>query len=333
MTMNRSLLPRRAFFIFPLILAALAPRLHSDLAHPYFPPSGKWERKPPAELGLDAAKLREAIEYAQANGSTWDFEKDQVRVFGTPLGPLPKQRAATNGIILRHGFIAAEFGDTKANDPVYSVAKSFLSTVCSLAVERGLIKDVNDPVAKYIHDGGYDSPHNAKITWKNHLQQHSEWEGSLWGKNADFVGVEQFGEGQRPPRAIQEPGSFYEYNDVRINRFSLSLLRLFGKGLPEQTQQRQGKAVNANVIVFVERAGLLNRARRALALAELLDAHKIRILTPQGTFPLAVLLEVVLPGNLGVVRRIVAAVVDILRDGIVNVFDQPALDREAAHGR
>jgi len=53
------------------------------------------------------------------------------------------------------------------------------------------------------------------------------------GKNADFVGVEQFGNGQRKPREIHEPGSFYEYNDVRINRFSLSLLRLFGKGVPE----------------------------------------------------------------------------------------------------
>ncbi|MBZ5618597.1 MAG: beta-lactamase family protein [Acidobacteriia bacterium] len=182
---------------------------------------------------MDAGKLRQAIEYAQANGSTWDFEKDQVRTFGAVLGPLPKQRAATDGIILRHGYIVAEFGDTKANDPVYSVAKSFLSTVASLAVERGLIRDINDPVARYIHDGGYDSPHNARITWKEHLQQTSEWEGTLWGKNADFVGVEQFGNGQRKPREIHDPGTFYEYNDVRINRLSLSLLRLFGKGLPE----------------------------------------------------------------------------------------------------
>jgi len=203
------------------------------LAQTYFPPTGKWERKSAAEAGMDAAKLAAAVEFAQASGSKWDFEKDQVRTFGTPLGPLPKTRAATNGIILRHGYIVAEFGDVKANDPVYSVAKSFLSTVCSIAVAKGLIKDVNDPVANYIHDGGYDSPHNAEITWKNHLQQTSEWEGSMWGKNADFVGHEQFGAGERKPRAIQEPGSFYEYNDARINRFSLSLLRLFGKGVPE----------------------------------------------------------------------------------------------------
>ncbi|HLW75629.1 MAG TPA: serine hydrolase [Bryobacteraceae bacterium] len=199
----------------------------------YFPPAGAWQHKSPAEVGMNAEKLKAAIEFAQANGSTWDFDKDQVRTFGVVLGPLPKQRAATNGIILRHGYIVAEFGDTKTNDPVYSVAKSFLSTVCSLAVAQGLIKDVNDPVAKYIHDGGYDSPHNSKITWKNHLQQESEWEGTLWGKNADFVGVEQFGNGKRAPREIHDPGTFYEYNDVRINRLSLSLLRLFNKPLPE----------------------------------------------------------------------------------------------------
>jgi len=214
-----------------LLLALLAGSLYGQ--ETYFPPAGKWETKSPAELGLDAKKLKLAVEYAQTHGSKWDFDKDQVRTFGIPLGPLPKQRAATNGLVLRHGYIAAQFGDTKAADPVYSVAKSFLSTVCSLAVAQGLIKDVNDPVAKYIHDGGYDSPQNAKITWKNHLQQESEWEGSMWGKNADFVGEEQFGNGKRPPRAIQEPGAYYEYNDVRINRFSLSLLRLFGKSMPD----------------------------------------------------------------------------------------------------
>src|SRR5215475_5506411 len=203
----------------------------------YFPPAGKWDKKSAAELGFDAAKLQEAVDFARANGSKWDFEKDQVRVFGTPLGPLPKSRAATNGIILRHGYIAAEFGDVKANDPVYSVAKSFLSTVCSIAVAKGLIKDVNDPVSCSVHDDGYDPPHNSKITWKNHLQQESEWEGNMWGKNANFLGLEEFGRGQMKPREIHDPGTYYEYNDVRINRLALSLARVFGKGLPEALKE------------------------------------------------------------------------------------------------
>ena len=218
-------IPRRTLFALPLVAAALA-------AQTYFPAAGTWQHKAPAEAGMDAAKLKEAIDWAQAHASTWDFEKDQLRTFGRTIGPLPDNRAATNGVILRHGYIVAEFGDTRANDPVYSVAKSFLSTTTSIAVAKGLIRNVDDRVADYIHDGGYDSPHNAKITWKNHLQQESEWEGELWGKNANFVGLEEFGNGRRQPREIHDPGTFYEYNDVRINRLALSVARLFGKGLP-----------------------------------------------------------------------------------------------------
>src|SRR5260370_4499887 len=231
--MSRSLSKRFPLFALPLLVAAFAPWLAAQKTATYYPAPGQWQKKSPAEVGMDAAKLQQSIEYAQANGSTWDFEKDQVRTFGTALGPLPKQRAATNGIILRHGYIVAEFGDTKANDPVYSVAKSFLSTVGSLAVAQGLIQDVNDPVAKYIHDGGYDSPHNAKITWKNHLQQTSEWEGTLWGKNAHFLGLAEVGEAQRKHHGIEESCSHYDYNAVRVRRCILSLLRLFGKPLPE----------------------------------------------------------------------------------------------------
>ncbi|HUS07401.1 MAG TPA: serine hydrolase [Bryobacteraceae bacterium] len=223
---------RRLLLAVPLMAVLAAGLPAQTRGTTYFPAAGTWQHRPPAGVGMDAAKLKLAVEWALAHGSQWDFQKDQLRVFGRVLGALPAQRAATNGLILRHGYIVAEFGDTKTNDPVYSVAKSFLSTAASLAVAQGLIRGVDDPVAKYIHDGGYDSPHNAKITWKNHLQQESEWEGGMWGKNANFLGVEEFGAGQRKPREIQDPGTYYEYNDVRINRFALSLAKVFGKGIP-----------------------------------------------------------------------------------------------------
>jgi CubicO group peptidase (beta-lactamase class C family) len=215
------------------LVLALAQVTIAQQPRSYFPTRGAWERRPAAAMDLDSAKLQAAVDYALSHGSSWDFDRDQVRTFGPPLGPLPKSRASTNGIILRHGYVVATFGDTKANDPVYSIAKSFLSTVAGIAVQRGLIKSVDDRVANYVHDGGYDSPQNAPITWRNHLQQESEWEGNMWGKNADFVGRDQFGNGARPPRAIKPPGSYYEYNDVRINRFSLSLLRLYGAPLAD----------------------------------------------------------------------------------------------------
>ena len=229
-------IPRMRRALFLVALAAVAAQATPSVAQTrakYFPPAGTWLRKSPAEVGMDPVKLKEAVDFALTRASTWDFEKDQVRTFGTPLGPVPKTRAGTNGIIVRHGYIVAEFGDIKANDPVYSVAKSFLSTVAGIAVDRGLIKNVNDPVANYVKDGGYDSPHNSKITWKHHLQQSSEWQGELWGKNANFIGAEAFGRGEMRPREIKEPGTFYEYNDVRINRFALSLARVFGRGVPD----------------------------------------------------------------------------------------------------
>jgi len=201
---------------------------------PYYPPAGGWAHKLPSELGMDAGRLAAAIEFAKADETTRarDFS-DQETTFGRLLGSIPTERAATNGLIIRHGYIVGEFGDTLRPDPTYSVAKSMLSTVAGIALERGLIPNLDEPAVNVIKDGGYDSPHNRTVTWRNHLQQESEWEGELWGKNANFIGHEEFGAGEMRPRGIRAPGSFYEYNDVRINRFALSLLELFKKQIPD----------------------------------------------------------------------------------------------------
>src|SRR5882672_6990956 len=142
---------------------------------PYYPPAGQWAHKSPGEVGMDAAKLDDAIEFMKAHETASparDFS-DQEIVNGKLLASIPTERAATNGLIIRHGYIVAEFGDTMRPDPTYSVAKSMLSTVTAIAVRDGLISNLNDPVSKVIKDGGYDSPHNRAVTWRNHLQQES----------------------------------------------------------------------------------------------------------------------------------------------------------------
>ena len=214
---------------------------------PYFPPAGEWARKAPAELGMDPAALAAAVEYAQSHETerAIDFS-DQEKTFGSRLGSMPSRRAHTNGVVIYKGYVVAEFGDTAFVDPTYSVAKSMLSTVAGVAQREGRIGKLDEPVARRVNDGGYASSHNALITWKNHLQQESEWEGSLWGKNADFIGKEQFGAGERKPRTLGAPGSFYEYNDVRINRFALSLLRVFDKPVPEVFQEQVMDVIGAS---------------------------------------------------------------------------------------
>jgi CubicO group peptidase (beta-lactamase class C family) len=171
----------------------------------YYPPAESWARKTPAEVGMDASKLETAIQFAQAHETNWprDFSL-QNKIFGAPLGPVAKSRAGTNGLVIRRGYVVAEFGDTNNVTPTYSVAKSMLSTVAGVAVRDRLINNLDEPVGVTVKDGGYNSQQNKRITWRNHLQQESEWEGEIWGKK-----------------------------HVRINRFSLSLLRLFKKPIPE----------------------------------------------------------------------------------------------------
>lgn len=45
---------------------------------------------------------------------------------------------------------------------------------------------------------------------------------------------------------LQAPGSYYEYNDVRINRFALSLLRRFGRPVPEVFRTEVMNAIGAS---------------------------------------------------------------------------------------
>ncbi len=201
---------------------------------PYYPPAGTWAKKSPAELGMDPAKLAEAVAWAQTRESNraMDFS-DQEKIFGSLLGSVPTRRAKTNGVVIYKGYVVAEFGDTTWADPTYSVAKSMMSTVAAIAIRDSKIPNLDAPVGATVKDGGYDSPRNAQVTWKMHLQQETEWEGAMFGKKDDFVGAEAFGDGERKPRELKRPGTFYEYNDVRINRLGMSLLQTFRKPVPE----------------------------------------------------------------------------------------------------
>ena len=229
-------------------LYAATPRRSSGAERHVFPAAGAWAKKAPAELGLDPVKLQEAVAYAQ------DARVDVAR-WTSPIRRRSSARcsarcrtirAKTNGVVIYKGYVVAEFGDTTWADPTYSVAKSMLATVAGLAVRDGLITNLDAPVGATVKDGGYDSPRNAQVTWKHHLQQTSEWEGTMWGKQDNFIGKEAFGNGEMKPREQMKPGTHYEYNDVRINRFALSLLRTFNKPVPDVFRERMMDPIGAS---------------------------------------------------------------------------------------
>ena len=202
-------------------------------------PGNGWETRTPEEMGMNAAILQRAVDYTMAHETTQIPDDPGVyledRFAGLAdqdiVGPTAP-RGGVNGIVLKGGYIVAEWGDTDREDMTFSVTKSYLSTVAGLAWDDGLIGDLNDPIGDYVTDGTFASEHNAQIRWHDLLQQTSEWEGVLWKKpdTADRRrGVD---------RELQTPGTFWEYNDVRVNLMAYSVLHLFKRPLPEVLQDR-----------------------------------------------------------------------------------------------
>jgi CubicO group peptidase (beta-lactamase class C family) len=188
------------------------------------------------QVGIDPLLLQEAIAFANDPahaGMPADIEAHLPSLYqgkpyddGAILGPT-KAHGPVTGIVLRHGYLVAEWGEPMRVDMTFSITKSFLSTVAGLAWDRGLIRDLQDRVQDYVDDGGFDSAHNAQITWDHLLRQTNEWEGTLWEKHyaARYTDVVL-------PR-LSQPGTSYEYNDVRVNRLALALLQVWRRPLPE----------------------------------------------------------------------------------------------------
>src|SRR5690606_13456049 len=116
-------------------------------------PGATWERRAPTAMGVDSAKLAAAIAFAVEHESSAprDLEEAHYRSFGREpfgqgIGPF-KTRGEPSGVILRGGYVIASWGEPDRVDMTFSVTKSFLSTTVGLAVDRGLIASVDEPVA------------------------------------------------------------------------------------------------------------------------------------------------------------------------------------------
>src|SRR5579875_2294709 len=171
-----------------------------------------WPTRPPAAAGLDPDRVAAAASHAERHETPWTRDLAEM--------------------------VLTEFGDTSRADMTFSVAKSYLSILAGLAWDRGLIADPHEPVRRTVADGGFEPPHNHRITWHHLLQQTSEWEGVLWDK-PDLIDRNRSSGGRVAAapkgthRDLQPPGEFWEYNDVRVNRLALALLRLWRRPLPE----------------------------------------------------------------------------------------------------
>lgn len=164
------------------------------------------------------------------------------------LGPV-SPRGAPNGLVLKAGAVVARWGDTRQADMTFSVAKSYLSILAGLAHGDGLVPDLDAPVSASVDDPAFSSRHNRQVTWRMLLSQTSEWEGTLFGK-ADAIdrGRDLAAEGREKAmsRPLEAPGTYWEYNDVRVNALSLALLHRFRRPLPEIFAERVMAPIGAS---------------------------------------------------------------------------------------
>ena len=215
----------------------------------YFPTAGDgWE----VSGSSWSEQLQPAINFALDNESKLDRNIQKAlenRAFAEPppwgdiIGKT-RPREGPHGIILLKGRILTKWGDTYRPDITFSVAKSFLSLCAGLLLDDGLIPSFDCPIRDLVKDGGFDSEQNKNITWRQMLQMTSEWTGELWGKpdqvdhNRDLTMRPSDNETKGTARRLEKPGSHWEYNDVRVNRLALALLRVVKRPLPELLKER-----------------------------------------------------------------------------------------------
>jgi len=229
---NRLLLS--LFFLPALVFAQTA----------YYPPSGEWERRSPDAVGMDAEAIAAAVELALVNTVVEPNDMNEFieNSFGREphfsiIGPV-KERIAGSGLVSKDGYIVAEWGDIEREDMTFSVTKSYLSTMVGLAVDDGLIDSIEGRVKDDFPHESFNDRHNESITWRHFLEQTSDWSGTLWGKPDWADRPASFDPDIARNREMHEPGTFYKYNDTRVNMLAYSILNMWRRPLDEVLRER-----------------------------------------------------------------------------------------------
>lgn len=198
-------------------------------------PGPRWKMAEAAGDGVDLQAVRAAVQRHQqratpgvADMRSYLGEIVQDEPFPHVLGPL-KDARGPSGMCVHAGRLIAQWGDPAAIEMSFSVTKSYLSLVAGVAFDRGLLGDVDAPVAHVVDHPAFDGLRHGRITWRHLLQQTCEWRGQLWGIPwwADPQG------GQSREQPPHDPGTTWAYNDVRINLLALALLHVFRRPLPD----------------------------------------------------------------------------------------------------
>ena len=149
-------------------------------------PGSEWEHVDPQQAGWSTDGLAAAKHYAETIG-------------------------ATSVIIVQHGRIVDQWGDTRVRTPLYSVRKSFLSALIGIAVDRKQID-----LSRTLEQAGIDDndPVLTQDEKQATIQQLMEARSGVYhpaGYETPWM------QSIKPARGTHAPGTFWVYNNWDFN--------------------------------------------------------------------------------------------------------------------
>jgi CubicO group peptidase (beta-lactamase class C family) len=166
-------------------------------------PTKAWRECKPEAVGMNSEKLAQAIEYA----ATPSFNTDGL-------------------VVIRKGHIVGEayFGNFKINSKhvSHSMAKSFTSTLIGIAIDKGLIKGIDEKLCQYYEDWDCEDEDDFRsriairhaMTLTTGLEWHEDW--SKWDpatNDALKMGASgHFMEYMSERDGLHEPGQRFYYS-------------------------------------------------------------------------------------------------------------------------
>lgn len=206
---------RRLFGAATLLGFAITTAMASDLSH------GIVENYPEA-----------AFETTTPEAAGWSIEKlAEAKAWSRQIAPT----AAV--MIIQHGRVVAEWGDTAVKSNLHSVRKSLLSALIGIAVEEHKI-DLGATIGNLGIDDNAPSltPTEKTATVADLLKARS---GVYHPALYETLGMARL----RPPRGSHPPGTFWYYNNWDFNALGTIYERATGNGIFTALQDRLARPI------------------------------------------------------------------------------------------
>ena len=196
-------------------------------------PGDRWTIISPEEAGLDAERFSEWVDSRQPQ-------------LGVGYGG---QRPDSGGVVIgRGGYLIQVWGDPDYRFQSASVGKTFTRMALQLAVDKGLIGQVNDEIHTYWSGAGQLAPHKVlnqdhhRALTFDHLAGMTGGfpisNGHFWEIRSDaFPGIPEWADWTGDPRydnyAHVEPGRYEHYSSGGYWRLSQALTAIWGRDLKQ----------------------------------------------------------------------------------------------------